>query len=63
MPAGLDDVAMIQHQDAVGADDARQPVRQDQRRAAPRETIDRLLDHRLVLGVDRGQCLVEDQDR
>jgi len=63
MPAGLDDVAMIQHQDAVGADHARQPVRQDQRRAAPRETIDRLLDHRLVLGVDRGQCLVEDQDR
>ncbi len=63
VPSGFDDPAVIQHQDAVGADDARQPMRQDQRGAAGREAVDRLLDHRLVLGVDRRQRLVEDQDR
>jgi len=61
--AALDNPALIEHQDAVGADDARQPVRQDQGRAALREAIDGLLDHRLVLGIDRRQGLVEDQDR
>jgi len=40
-----------------------QPMREDQRRAAGRQAVDRLLDHRLVLGVDRGERLVEDQDR
>ena len=54
---------MVEHQDAVGADHARQPVRQDQGRAALRQPVERLLDHRLVLGIDRGQRLVEDQDR
>ena len=34
VPAALDDPAVVEHQDAVGADDARQPVRQDQGRAA-----------------------------
>ena len=36
VPAALDDMAAIEHQDAVGADDARQPVRQDQGRSALR---------------------------
>jgi hypothetical protein len=53
VPAGLDDTAVVEHQDAVGADDARQPVRQDQGRAALCKPVDRLLDHRLVLGIDR----------
>ena len=33
------------------------------RRAPLRQPVERLLDHRLVLGIDRGQRLVEDQDR
>ena len=63
VPAGLDDAPLVEHQDAVGADHARQPMRQDQGRASGREAVDRLLDHRLVFGVDRGESLVEDQDR
>ena len=38
-------------------------MRQDQRGAARHQPVERLLDHRLVLGIDRGQRLVEDQDR
>ncbi len=63
VPALFDQTAVVEHQDAVGADHARQPVRQDERGAPGGEAIDRLLDHRLVFGVDRGQRLVEDQDR
>ena len=36
---------------------------EDQRRAALHQPVERLLDHRLVFGVDRGQRLVEHQDR
>ena len=63
MAALFDDAALVEDEDAIGADHARQPVRQDEGRASGREAVDRLLDHRLVFGVDRGQCLVEDQDR
>src|SRR5947199_249933 len=52
-----------EHQDAVGADAARGAVREDDRRAAARQPVEALLDYRLVLGVDRGQRLVEDQNR
>ena len=38
-------------------------MRQDQRGAAGHQPVQRLLDHRLVLGVDRGQRLVQHQDR
>ena len=55
--------AVLQHQDPVGADHAGQAVRQDQRRAAGHQPVERLLDHRLVLGIDRRQRLVEHQDR
>ena len=37
-------------------------MREDQRRAALHQPIERLLDDRLVLGIDRGERLVEDQD-
>ena len=62
MAAGLDHAALVQHQAAVGADHAGQPVRQDQRAAAFHQPVQRLLDQRFVLGVDRGQRLVQDQD-
>ena len=61
MAAGLDHAALVQHQAAVGADHAGQAVRQDHA-AAFHQPVQRLLDQRLVLGVDRGQRLVQDQD-
>ncbi len=63
VPAALDDSPLVENQDAVGADHARQPMREDQRRATGRQTVDRLLNRRLVFRVDRGESLVEDQDR
>ena len=63
MAAGLDDPAVIDDEDAVGADHAREAMRQDQGRAALRQPVEPALDDRLVLGIDRGQGLVEDQDR
>ena len=59
----LGDLAAVEHQDAVAIDHARQAVGQDQGRAALHQPVERLLDHRLVLGVDRRQRLVEHQDR
>ena len=63
MPAGFDDMALVEDEDAVGADDARQPVRQDQGRAPRRQTVDRLLDYRLVFRVHRRERFVENEDR
>ena len=61
--AGLGDAAVVEDEDAVGVDHARQAMREDQRRAALHEPVERLLDHRLVLGVHRRERLVEHQDR
>ena len=63
MAAGLDDRPVVEHQDAVRSDHARQPVREDEGGAALHQPVERLLDDRLVLRVHRGQRLVEDQDR
>ena len=38
-------------------------MREDQRRAALHQPLQRLLDRRLVLRIDRGERLVEDEDR
>ncbi|MDT4855897.1 hypothetical protein FQZ97_902700 [compost metagenome] len=62
MRAGFHDAALVQDQAAVRTDDAGQPVRQDQRRAAGHQPVERLLDERFVFGVDRGQRFVQDQD-
>ncbi len=59
----LGDLAAVEHEDAVAVDHARQAVRQDQRRAALHQAVQRFLDHRLVLGVDGRQRFVEHQDR
>ena len=63
MAAAVGHRAVCQHQDAVGVDHAGQAVRQDQRGAAGHQPVERLLDHRLVLGIHRGQRLVQHQDR
>ncbi|KAG1385329.1 hypothetical protein G6F59_017468 [Rhizopus arrhizus] len=54
MRAGFHDTALVQHQAAIGADHAGQPVSQDQRRAARHQAVQRLLDQRLVCAA-RGQ--------
>ena len=63
MRAAFDDAAVIEHQDAVGIDDAGEPVRQDQGRAPGHQAVERALDDGFVLGIDRGQRLVENEDR
>ncbi|KAG1430593.1 hypothetical protein G6F57_023008 [Rhizopus arrhizus] len=62
MRAGFHDTALVQHQAAIGADHAGQPVSQDQRRAARHQAVQRLLDQRLVFGIYRRQRFVQDQD-
>ena len=61
--AALDDAAGFEHQDLVGVDDRRQPVRDDQRGAVGRDLGEARLDLALGLGVERRGRLVEDQDR
>ena len=41
MRAAFDDAAVVEHQDAVGIDDAGEPVRQDQRRAPGHQAVER----------------------
>ena len=62
MVPGLHHCAVLQHQDPICADDAGQPVRQDQRRAGRHQPVQRLLDDRLVLRVDRRERLIQHQD-
>ena len=59
----LDHPAGVQHEDAVGVDHAGQPMRHDEDRAPAHEAPERVLDHRLVLRIDRRQRLVQQQDR
>ena len=61
--AALHHAAFVQHEDAVGVDHAGKPVRHDEHRPPAHEAAERVLDHRLVLGIDRGERLVQQQDR
>ena len=63
MRAALDDHAVVEHDDLVGADDGREPVRDDQRRAVARHPFERVLDLLLGVAVERRGRLVEEQDR
>jgi hypothetical protein len=60
--APLDDPAAVVHQDLVGSQDRRQPVRDRDRRPAAFQLLQRPLDQALADGVKRGRGLVEDQD-
>ena len=60
MLAFFGDMSTVEDEDAIAIDDARQAVRQDERRAALHQPVERFLDHRLVLGIDGRQRLVED---
>ena len=57
----FDDHAAVDDQDAGGVDDGRQPMGDDERGAAFHEPVERLLDQRLVGGVERRGRLVEQQ--
>ena len=63
MPAVLDDLAALDHQDAVGMHDGVQPVRDDDGGAVLAEMLDRLLHLALGFGIERGGRLVEQDDR
>ena len=62
MVAAFDDLAVLQHDDAVGAADGGQPVGDDQPGAALQQLDQRLLDQHLGVGIDAGRGLVEHQD-
>ena len=53
MAPAFDDMPALEHENAIGADHARQPVGENQRRAFRHKAIERLLDHGLVLCIDR----------
>ena len=60
---GLHETPVVQDDQAVGADDARQPMGKNEGGAPLHEPVQGLLDDRLVLGVHGRQRLVEHQDR
>ena len=62
MGARLDHAPLVEDQDAVGADHAREPVRDHQRGPAHHEPVERLLHEGLALRVHRGERLVQHQD-
>ena len=61
--AGLDDLAGLEDDDAVGALHGRQAVGDDERRAVAHRRLERRLHHALALGVERAGRLVEQQQR
>ena len=63
MRAPLDDAAAIEHEDFVGVDDRRQPMRDGQRRVVARDDFQLGLDRALGARVERGRRFVENQYR
>ena len=61
--AALDDAARLHHQDLVGVDDGREPVRDHERGRAAARPLQLGLDGPLVGRIERRGGLVEDQDR
>ena len=59
----LDDAAAVHHHQPVEDGDGRQAVGDGDHRAPFHQGVERLLDRRLDLGVERAGRLVEDQDR
>ena len=62
MVAALDQLSVVEHEDVIAGHHAGEPVGHDQRRAAGHQAVERLLNGGLVLSVDAGERLVEDQD-
>ena len=55
----LHHAAFVQHEDAIRVDHAGEAVRHDEHRPPAHEARERVLDHGLVLRIDRGKRLVE----
>src|SRR5262249_60874978 len=62
MRAALDDLAVLEHQDLVGAADGREPVGDDEGGAAGAQRLQAILNHRFALAVEARGRLVENQD-
>ena len=56
-------LALIENENLIGIGDRRQPVRDDERRAAAAKRVEGPLDLGLRLGIERARCLIEDEDR
>ena len=63
MRALLDDPAFVHHHDPVGRAHGRQAVGDDQGRAVPHQSFERLLDEPLAFGIECAGRFVEQQDR
>ncbi len=63
MGAALDDIAVVEHENFVGAHNGREPVRDDQRGAVPRHAFELVLNVFFGVAVERRSRLVEQKDR
>ena len=63
MGAALDYPAVVEHQNLVGADDGREPVRNDERGAVFSHAIERVLDVAFGVAVERRCRFVEQKNR
>lgn len=62
MRSALDDLAVIKADYAIGVANCRESVRDRDRRATRRRRLKCRLHLTLALGVERGRCLVEEED-
>jgi hypothetical protein len=62
MAADVVDLAALQHEDRVGIDQRREPVRDDDQCTAVGDAIDVGVDDGLALGVERAGGFVEDEN-
>ena len=60
--AALDDLAALDHQNLIRAANRRQPMRDDERRAALPQRSQAVLNHHLALAVEARRGLVQQQD-
>src|SRR5262249_14318777 len=58
----LDDLAVLEHEDLIGALDRRQAVGDDERRATATQRAEAVADERLALAVEARRGFVENQD-
>ncbi len=63
MAANLGDLPAVEHDDAVGSLDRRQPVRDHHGRASLHQGLERCLHVALGFRIERRRCFVEDQHR
>ena len=63
MGSSLDDAAVLEHQDHVGIADRRQPVGDDERRAAAHQLAHGVLDQHFRARVDAARGFVQNQNR